>query len=60
VAIIPPLTRQDLAALTGTTIYSASRLLADWEDRGLVASSRGSVRLRNVAGLTKIATTPEN
>jgi CRP/FNR family transcriptional regulator len=59
VAILPPLTRQDLAALTGTTLYSASRLLADWETRGLLTTSRGSVRLRDVAGLTEIAETPD-
>jgi CRP-like cAMP-binding protein len=55
IAILPPLTRQDLAALTGTTLYSASRLLADWETRGLLTTSRGSVRLRDIAGLTEIA-----
>jgi CRP/FNR family transcriptional regulator len=58
IAILPPLTRQDLAALTGTTLYSASRLLADWEHRGLVATARGSVRLRDVAGLTAVAEAP--
>src|SRR5262249_52896109 len=31
IAIMPPLTRQDLAALTGTTLYTVSRLLAEWE-----------------------------
>lgn len=58
IAILPPLTRQDLAALTGTTLYSASRLLADWETRGLLTTSRGSVRIRDLAGLTEIAETP--
>lgn len=59
VAISPPLTRQDLAALTGTTLYTASRLLADWENRGLLTSSRGIVSLRNLAGLTEIAEAPD-
>ncbi len=59
VAILPPLTRQDLAALTGTTLYSASRMLADWEHKGLLTTSRGSVRIRDVAGLTTIAETPD-
>jgi CRP-like cAMP-binding protein len=54
VAILPPLTRQDLAALTGTTLYSASRLLADWEHKGLLTTSRGNVRIRDVAGLTAV------
>ena len=59
VAILPPLTRQDLAALTGTTLYSASRMLADWEHKGLLTTSRGSVRIRDVDGLTTIAETPD-
>lgn len=59
VAILPPLTRQDLAALTGTTLYSASRLLADWEHKGLLTTSRGSVRIRDVGGLTAIAEASE-
>jgi CRP-like cAMP-binding protein len=59
VAILPPLTRQDLAALTGTTLYSASRMLADWEHKGLLTTSRGSVRIRDVARLTTIAETPD-
>jgi CRP/FNR family transcriptional regulator, nitrogen oxide reductase regulator len=55
VAINPPLTRQDLAALTGTTLYTVSRLLADWEHRGLVATSRGHVQLLDLQALQKIA-----
>lgn len=55
IAILPPLTRQDLAALTGTTLYSASRLLADWEHKGLLTTSRGSVRIRDIGGLAAIA-----
>jgi CRP-like cAMP-binding protein len=55
VSINPPLTRQDLAALTGTTLYTVSRLLADWEHRGLVATSRGHVQLLNIQALKEIS-----
>jgi CRP-like cAMP-binding protein len=55
IGIVPPLTRQDLAALTGTTLYTVSRLLADWEQRGFVATSRGHVQLLNIPALKDIA-----
>ncbi len=55
VAILPPLTRQDLAALTGTTLYSVSRLLADWEHRGMLASARGHVEVFDLPALGTIA-----
>jgi len=59
VSINPPLTRQDMAALTGTTLYTVSRLLADWEHRGFVATSRGHVQLLNLQALKDIAASPE-
>lgn len=46
-----PLTRQDLAEMTGTTLYSVSRLLSAWEAEGLVASGRGRVVLRSPEAL---------
>ena len=58
VSINPPLTRQDMAALTGTTLYTVSRLLADWEHRGFVATSRGHVQLLNLQALKDIAASP--
>ena len=58
IMIAPPMTRQDLAAIVGTTLFTASRLLSDWEDRGLVESSRARVCLRSVEGLRLLATEP--
>ncbi len=58
VSIVPPLTRQDLAAIVGTTLFTASRTLADWEAQGLVESSRARVRLRNLTGLRTVASEP--
>ena len=56
VLIVPPMTRQDIASIVGTTLFTASRLLSEWEDRGLIASSRARVRLRNLEGLRLLAT----
>src|SRR3712207_2852749 len=33
-----PLSRQDVAEMTGSTLYTVSRTLREWERRGLVAS----------------------
>ena len=55
VVIEPPMTRQDLAAIVATTLFTVSRLLSDWENQGLVESSRARVRVRNVEGLRLLA-----
>jgi CRP-like cAMP-binding protein len=55
IEIAPPLTRQDIAAIVGTTLFTASRVLSDWEDKGLVESSRAKVRVRSLEGLRAIA-----
>ena len=44
IAIGPPVTRADLAALTGTSIYFASRILASWEGQRILSSRRGHIR----------------
>jgi CRP-like cAMP-binding protein len=59
IEIAPPLTRQDIAAIVGTTLFTASRVLADWEDKGLVESSRAKVRVRSLEGLRAIAEADE-
>jgi CRP-like cAMP-binding protein len=49
------LTRQDLAELSGTTLYSVSRIIAKWEKMGLVISRRAQVVITNAHGLVTIA-----
>jgi CRP/FNR family transcriptional regulator, nitrogen oxide reductase regulator len=49
------LTRQDLAEMTGTTLYTVSRILSQWESAGLIISGRERVVVRNPHGLVKIA-----
>jgi len=48
-------TRQDLAEMSGTTLFSASRVLSEWEKRGLVESGRERVVIRKPHELVKIA-----
>jgi CRP-like cAMP-binding protein len=50
-----PLARQDLAEASGTTIFTVSRVLADWERRGLVETGRERVLIRNPHGLVQVA-----
>ncbi|GAB4457948.1 MAG: Crp/Fnr family transcriptional regulator [Anaerolineales bacterium] len=50
-----PLSRQDLAEASGTTIFTVSRVLAEWERRGLVETGRERVLIRQPHGLVQIA-----
>lgn len=45
VLINMPLTRRDLAEMTGTTLYTVSRILSGWEQQGLVKTGREQVTL---------------
>ena len=49
------LTRQELAELTGTTLFTVSRILTEWEDAGLVRSSRAHVEVLDADGLRQAA-----
>lgn len=50
-----PLSREDLAAMSGTTLFTVSRILSEWESRGLVATGRQRVLVRVPHGLVSIA-----
>jgi CRP-like cAMP-binding protein len=50
-----PLSRQDLAEMTGTTLYTVSRVLSRWEQQNLVESGRERVLIRYPHGLARIA-----
>jgi CRP-like cAMP-binding protein len=50
-----PLTRQDLAEMSGTTLFTVSRTLSQWEDQGLVLVGRERVVIRFPHGLVRIA-----
>lgn len=49
------LTRQDLADMTGTTLFSVSRILAAWEQKGWLDGDRTSIRLRDPHAIVAIA-----
>lgn len=50
-----PLTRQDLAEMTGTTLFTVSRILSQWESQGLVQAGREKVLILFPHGLVRIA-----
>jgi CRP-like cAMP-binding protein len=50
-----PLSQQDIAEAAGSTIYTVSRTLSEWEKRGLVETGRGRIVMRNPHELMKIA-----
>lgn len=53
VQIVHPVTRQDLAELTGTSLFTVSRLMSHWESEGLLTTRRGSLTLLDPDGLER-------
>lgn len=54
-----PITREDVAQMTGTTLHTVSRILSGWEARGLVEGGRQRIVVRDPHGLFAIAETPK-
>jgi CRP-like cAMP-binding protein len=50
-----PISRQDVAEMTGTTLHTVSRILSAWEQRGLVEGGRQRIVLRNPHALFGLA-----
>lgn len=50
-----PLSRQDVAEMTGTTLYTVSRILSGWQEQGIVEAGREKVLIRYPHGLVTIA-----
>jgi CRP-like cAMP-binding protein len=42
-----PISRQDIAEMTGTTLHTVSRTLSAWEQQGLIESGRQRIVLRD-------------
>ncbi len=55
VAIDFPLSRRDIAEMTGATIFTVSRTLSNWEQRGWIDGSRQRILLRDTAALRSVA-----
>ncbi|MFH1635700.1 MAG: Crp/Fnr family transcriptional regulator [Chloroflexota bacterium] len=49
------ITRQDVAEMTGTTRYTVSRILQQWEKKGLILAKREQIIIRYPHGLVSIA-----
>ncbi len=50
-----PVSRQDIAEMTGTTLFTVSRLLSGWEERGIVQSGRQRIVITKPHALVAIA-----
>lgn len=50
-----PLSRQDVAEMTGTTLHTVSRTLNQWQQEGIVQIGRQRVTIRDPAALLRIA-----
>ncbi|NYT62599.1 Crp/Fnr family transcriptional regulator [Alcaligenaceae bacterium] len=54
-----PITRQDIAEMTGTTLHTVSRIMSAWKDRGLVTSGRKRIVVCAVDDLIRLAEGPQ-
>jgi CRP-like cAMP-binding protein len=50
-----PISRQDIAEMTGTTLHTVSRILSAWEEKGLVEGGRQRIVVRDPHGLVMLA-----
>jgi CRP/FNR family transcriptional regulator, nitrogen oxide reductase regulator len=49
------LSRQDVAEMTGTTLYTVSRLLSEWERKGILKTGRERIQILKPHALVQIA-----
>ena len=49
------LSREELAQLIGTTLFTVSRLLSDWDTRGIVSTRREAVSVNDLQALRQLA-----
>jgi len=50
-----PLSRQDLAEMAGTTLFSVSRILSGWEKQGVIKTGRQRILITSPHKLVTIA-----
>jgi CRP/FNR family transcriptional regulator, nitrogen oxide reductase regulator len=50
-----PISRQDIAEMTGTTLHTVSRILSAWESQGLVEGGRQRIVIRDARKLLTLA-----
>ncbi len=50
-----PVSRQDLAEMTGATLFTVSRVMSAWDKSGVIASGRQRIIVRDAHALVQIA-----
>lgn len=53
--VLVALSREELAQMMGTTLFSVSRLISDWEARGILRARREAVLIDDTPGLVALA-----
>jgi CRP-like cAMP-binding protein len=53
--IVLSFSRQDVAEMTGTTLYTVSRLLSEWERKGVLETGREKIKIIKPHDLVRIA-----
>jgi len=53
--VIQGVTQQDLAQMAGTTLFTVSRTLAEWQRAGILETGRGRLVVRDAAALGRLA-----
>ncbi len=54
-AIVLSFSRQDVAEMTGTTLFTVSRLLSEWERQGFIETGREKIKIIKPHDLVRIA-----
>lgn len=53
--LVERITQQEIAEISGASLYTVSRTMADWQERGLVETGRQRFRIRDPRGLAGIS-----
>ncbi len=54
-AIVLSFSRQDVAEMTGTTLFTVSRLFSEWERQGIIETGREKIKILKPHDLVRIA-----
>jgi CRP-like cAMP-binding protein len=54
IEIAIPLVRRDIAALSGTTLHTASRVMASWDRQGIIVSAGRCISVNSMDELARI------
>jgi CRP-like cAMP-binding protein len=60
IRIVHAITRQEIADLAGTTLFTVSRVMSRWESDGLLRTGRGAVTIADPEGLELAASSSDD